>query len=160
MGYKIISAARDYREQARAMAQDACAQRDAAGTAPEKRFTWIRDTYWPSVAANALQRWFEQHPNASEPDVVAGFTHLMSGLTPAELRMLSKHIVIKERDEGDGTGAIALDDHAEAFDVEYTPLATESDARLCQHLRARAEQLGGRFIEHEGGLIRRHWQAR
>jgi hypothetical protein len=162
---RITSAARDYREQARAMAQNAVARRDNPKTPRDDRLAWIKDTYWPSIAAIALQQWFEQHPNASEPDVVAGFTHLMSGLQPAELRALSKHVVIRERDEGDGTGACTIDDRAHAVDfapprLDATPEEVKSDAEMCAYLHGKAEELGGKFLVKEGGITKRHWQAR
>lgn len=158
-GVRITSAARDFKDQARAMAQNACARRDSLKTAADDKYTWIKDTYWPSIAALALQRWFEQHPHASEPDVVAGFTHLMSGLQPVELRALSKHIVIRERDEGDGTGAVCIDDRACA--VDFAKHDDEAiDQELCAYLLEEARMRKGKFLDHEGGLVRRHWQAK
>lgn len=162
---KITSAARDYKDQARAMAQNACARRDDPKTPHDDRYAWIKDTYALSAASHALQKWFETHPHASEPDVVAGFTHLMSGLQPKELRALSKHIVIRERDEGDGTPPCLIDDRACAFDVapprlDATPEELAADAELCAYLKERAKTLGGKFLTREGGLTRRHWQAK
>lgn len=157
-GVRIASAARDYKQQARDMAQNACAQRDNPKTPPADRLKWIQDTYWPSIAAMALQHWFEQRPNASEPDVVDGFLHLMRGLAPNELRALSKHIVMRERDEGDGTAGLTIDDRAQAVDFDY--VAGERDDALCAYLIEQAHARGGRFIPKEGKLIRRHWQAR
>jgi hypothetical protein len=157
-GVKITSAARDYKEQARSMAQNACAQRDGAKLTDPSRLKWIADTYWPSIAAMALQQWFEQHPTASEPDVVDGFVHLMRGLAPNELRALSKHIVMRERDEGDGTTGICIDDRAQAVDFEYVP--GDRDIALCTYLSDEARARGGKFLPHEGKLTRRHWQAK
>lgn len=162
---RITSAARDYKDQARAMAQNACARRDDPKTPHDDRYAWIKDTYWPSVAALALQKWFEQHPHASEPDVVAGFTHIMSGLQPNELRALSKHIVIRERDEGDGTDACVIEDRACAFDIaapraDASPAELKVDQDLCAYLLEAARVLGGKFLMKEGGLPRRHWQAK
>ncbi len=162
---RITSAARDYRDQARAMAQNACARRDDPKTPHDDRLAWIKDTYWPSIAALALQKWFETHPHASEPDVVDGFTHLMSGLQPNELRALSKHIVIRERDEGDGTGPCCIDDRACAFDIgapriDATPEELAVDAAACEYMLEQARLRGGKFLPKEGGLPRRHWQAK
>lgn len=161
---RITSAARDYKDQARAMAQNACARRDDPKTPRDDRYAWIKDTYWPSMAALALQAWFEQHPHASEPDVVAGFTHLMSGMQPDELRALSKHVVIREREEGDGTGGVSIGDRACAFDMEIpradaTPEQLEIDRQLCEFLLDQAHMRRGKFFMKEGGLARRHWQA-
>lgn len=164
-GVRITSAARDFRDQARAMAHNACAQRDNPKTPRYERLQWIAATYRPSAAALALQSWFVQHPDASEPDVVAGFTHLMSGMQPNELRALSKHIVICERDEGDGTEPMRIDDRALAVDFsipkhDATPEELAIDEKMCAFLLAQASARGGRFLTREGGLVRRHWQAR
>ncbi len=158
-GVRITSAARDYRDQARAMAQNAVSRRDNPKTSPAERLSWIKDTYWPSIAALSLQAWFEQHPHASEPDVVSGFTHLMSGLQPVELRALSKHIVIRDRDEGDGTGGCTIDDRAAAVDFAKHD-DDKIDQALCAYLLEQARERGGKFLDHEGGLVRRHWQAK
>ncbi len=162
---RITSAARDYKDQARAMAQNAVGRRDNPKTAPDDKLAWIKDTYWPSIAALALQKWFEQHPQASEPDVVDGFTHLMRGLSPIELRALSKHIVIRERDEGDGIAGCCIEDHAEAVDFaapreNATEQELDVDEALCAYLMGQARLRGGKFLDHEGGLKRRHWQAK
>lgn len=158
-GIRIVSAARDYKDQARAMAQNACARRDNPKTEPDDRLRWIADTYWPSIAALALQKWFEEHPRASEPDVVAGFAHLMSGMQPKELRALSKHIVMRERDEGDGCEPCKIDDRACAVDFAV-PSVEAVDEELCTYLAHEARERGGKFLTREGGLVRRHWQAK
>lgn len=155
-GTKIVSAARDYKEQARAMAQNACARRDDPKTPSDDRYKWIIDTYWPSVAALTLQKWFEQRPHASEPDVVDGFTHMMTGFPGNELRALSKHIVIRERVEGDGEVGLCVDDRAEAVDFE----PRDGDVAFCGFLQDQATARGGKFLMKEGGLVRRHWQAK
>lgn len=157
-GVRITSAARDYKDQARAMAQNACGRRDDPKTPADDKYAWIKDTYWPSIAALALQKWFEQHPHASEPDVVSGFMHLMSGMQPNELRALSKHIVMRERDEGDGTEACLIDDRACAVDFAV-PSDEAIDQELCAYLLDKAREHGGKFLMKEGGLPRRHFQA-
>ncbi len=162
---KITSAARDYKDQARAMAQNAVARRDNPKTHADDRLKWIADTYWPSVCALALQKWFELHPHALVSEVVSGFQHIMRGMQPRELRALSKHIVIRERDEGDGTGGLCIDDRACA--VDFAPPSQSAtreelaiDENLCAFLMQEARARGGKFLENEGGLTRRHWQSK
>jgi hypothetical protein len=157
-GVRILSAARDYKQQAADMAHNAVSQRDNPGAGPADRLKWIADTYWPTPVAQELQRWFEGNPTASEPDVSSAFANIMRGFSGHELRKLSKHIVMRERDEGDGTGPCSVDDRSDAVDFEYVP--GQRDNALCLFLRERAGELGGRFLAVEGKEIRRHWQSK
>jgi hypothetical protein len=121
----FTSGRRDKQEQAHAMAANVVLNRN-----------WIKETYVPSAARDACQKWVDQHKDETTTDkIAAGLKKVLDGLTDTELARLSKHL------SGD------------AFDVQ--PVEKDAD-KIKQTIRS----LPGldKFLEKEGGLVRWHAQ--
>lgn len=101
---------------------------------------WIEQTYKKPLcaAAKACQAWVDANPIAkTKEQIAAGLEAVLKTFSDAELAKLSCHL------SGD------------AFDVEPDGM-TEKD----EYLNELATKHGGKFLDKEGGLKRRHWQAR
>jgi hypothetical protein len=124
---KVIftSGRRDKLGQARAMASNVV-----------KKRRWIAETYLPSEASAACQRWVDEHPEALTLEQIRdGLFGVLSSLGDAQVARLSKHL------------------SGEAFDVQ--PVAADAEA-----IKASIRGLSGltKFLEREGGLERWHAQ--
>lgn len=96
---------------------------------------WIGQTY---KAAGKLQAWVDAHPEAkSHASTEAGLLSVLQGMTDDERARVSCHL------SGD------------AFDVK-----PDNDKGKDDYLKSLAVQYGGKYLDTEGGLRRRHWQAR
>ncbi len=121
----FTSGRRDKQAQASAMASNVILNR-----------TWIKETYVPSTARDACQKWVNDNKTKkTKAEVTAGLKQVLDGLTDAELAHLSKHL------SGD------------AFDVQ--PVEKDADA-----IKTTIRGLAGlsKFLEKEGGLVRWHAQ--
>jgi hypothetical protein len=115
----FTSGRRDKRKQADAM----------AGNVVKNR-TWIKETYAASPQRDALQRWVNDHPEATTKAAIAtGLLSVMDGWTTVQLGAFSRHL----------TG--------EAFDVN--PVTGGDD------IKATIRKLPniGYFTDKEGGLV-------
>ncbi len=99
---------------------------------------WISATYLPSKASEACQKWAFDHPAAAKDELETAFNSILHGFTSDELAKLSKHL------SGD------------AFDV--LPIAGIVGLPIKNEMRSLAAELGGKFLEHEGSLVRWHIQ--
>lgn len=96
---------------------------------------WIGQTY---KAAGKLQAWVDANPGAKTMGAIeAGLLSVLHKLTPAELDKISCHL----------SGG--------AFDIQ-----PDEDVAKDDYLKTLAVKYGGRYLDKEGGLKRRHWQAR
>ena len=123
----FTSGFRDKDDQARAMAQNIAK--------PDKR-KWVENTYSPSKARTACQKWVDDNPEKTTvAELAEGLLSVLNGLTDPELSALSLHLVGK------------------AFDVQ--PVETDAD-----DIKATIRGLEGlhRFLEKEDGLVRWHAQ--
>ena len=121
----FTSGRRDKQEQAHAMATNVVLNRN-----------WIKQTYAPSAARDACQKWVDENSDKKTTDkITAGLKIVLNGLTDAELARLSKHL------SGD------------AFDVQ--PVVKDAD-----EIKKTIRDLPGldKFLEKEGGLVRWHAQ--
>jgi len=126
----FTSGRRDKSSQARAMAGNVVIKRD-----------WIERTYIPSPAISACQEWVDQNPEAVTKDAIAaGLLSVLNGLNDDQLSHVSKHL------SGD------------AFDVQ--PVQDETADGIVAMLRELTAAAGGRFLDHEDGLVRWHAQFR
>lgn len=99
---------------------------------------WIVQTYKSSVGARACQAWVDTNPLATTASqLAAGIEGTLKTLSDSDLALLSCHL------SGD------------AFDVQ-----PDGDFDKDEFLKALAVKYGGKFLEKEGGLRRRHWQAK
>lgn len=120
----INSGLRSLDEQASAMAADIVLNRQ-----------FIAETY---LHGAKLQLWVDANPDAvTQASIALGLLSVLNQLSPAELRLISRHL----------TG--------EAFDVLPATVTTDAKAWLI----ARAAELGGRVLFSEGGLPRVHFQV-
>jgi Domain of unknown function (DUF4157) len=95
---------------------------------------WIANTYYDFSGTRALQKWVDDHPEATTVDALAkGLEEALDGLTEAQRRGVSHHL------EG------------EAFDVQ--PQTADAAA-----ITADMKALGGKFLEREDDLVRWHVQ--
>ena len=98
---------------------------------------WIVQTYMDGDAVRACQQWVDQHPEkVSKADIAAGLTAVFNSLSDAQVGRVSKHL------SGD------------AFDVQPVP----NGEGIKQMLRDLTQQMGGKFLDREGGLERWHAQ--
>lgn len=121
----FTSGRRDRAEQASAMASNVVKNRK-----------WIEETYFPTKASKACQKWVDDNEEATTQDAIAeGLLSVLNEFTGAQLAGLSKHL------SGD------------AFDVQ--PVETNADA-----IKKTIRGLDGldKFLEKEGGLVRWHAQ--
>lgn len=102
-----------------------------ANNIAKNRF-WIKETYVLSVVANECQAWVDANPGA---DIEAGLLRILQTFDDHALCHLSRHL----------TG--------EAFDVAKPSADAQS------WLAAKAQELHGKFLTHEGGLEIFHFQA-
>ncbi len=101
---------------------------------------WIAETYKKPLcaAARALQDWVDRTPHANAvSDLTVGFVAILQTFSDDELGKLTCHL------SGD------------AFDAQ-----TDGDLSKDAFLQSLAAKYGGKFLDKEGGLKRRHWQAR
>lgn len=121
----FTSGRRDKAGQARAMAGNVVSKRQ-----------WIKQTYLPSEASSACQKWVDDHPEATtQAQIQEGLLSVFNSLTDAQLGRISKHL------------------SGEAFDVQ--PVTQNADAIKAS---IRGLQGLGKFLEQEGGLVRWHAQ--
>ncbi len=121
----FTSGRRDKKEQARAMATNVVLNRQ-----------WIKQTYVPSAARDACQKWVDENDDKKTvSEIAAGLKKVLDGLSDAQLAHLSKHL------SGD------------AFDVQ--PVTKDAEA-----IKNAIKGLPGldKFLEMEGGLVRWHAQ--
>lgn len=121
----FTSGRRNKEDQARAMASNVVSNRN-----------WIGETYIPSKARDACQKWVNEHNDKKTKDEIAeGLKSVLDELTDNELGRLSKHL----------SGA--------AFDVR--PVQKDADK-----IKATIKGLKGlsKFLDKEGGLVRWHAQ--
>jgi hypothetical protein len=95
---------------------------------------WIAQTYRNTPLRNALQQWVDSHPGSTRAQIEAGLSAIFAAAPPADVASFSKHF------SGD------------AFDV-----APVSGA-LGDAIHTDLSNLPGRFLDHEGGLRRWHYQ--
>ncbi len=122
---KFTSGRRSVHDQARAMASNVVQNR-----------TWIEETYAAPAERAELQKWVDDHPEATTQDQIAvGLESVMSGWSDEQKGRLSKHF------------------SGEAFDVQ--PVAQDADS-----IKSDIKALPGltKFLEQEGGLVRWHAQ--
>jgi hypothetical protein len=98
---------------------------------------WLDKTYSNSLPKRSLLRWVWTHPLPTRDDMRLGFLSVLDSFSDSELRHLTRHL------------------SGEAFDIEPCPERPE----VAEFLSDRASALGGKFLDHEGGLSRYHWQA-
>lgn len=124
------SGRRGLEAQAHAVAEDVLLDRD-----------FVKNTYREGVVKDAVQAWIE---NATQPltqdRLAAGILAVLQTFSDDDLAHFSIHL------------------SGEAFDVRpvFTPRGLLMKARLYEL----ATIYGGKFLEHEGKLIRWHWQAK
>lgn len=119
--------------------RDRAAQCSAMASNVIHNRSWIQQTYKPTLAAVALNRWVQVHFEAITVDTIAaGLLATLNQLSDAEVGKLSLHL----------TG--------QAFDV-LPVLSPKGDA-----IKAAIRQLPGLslFLEREGGLVRWHAEFR
>jgi hypothetical protein len=122
---KFTSGRRDKQQQAHAMATNVVLNR-----------SWIRETYIPSAARDACQKWVDTNKDKKTVDeITAGLKSVFDALSDSDLAHLSKHL------SGD------------AFDVQPVDKNAED-------IKATIRALPGldKFLEREGGLVRWHAQ--
>ncbi len=118
--------------------RDKAAQASAMASNVVLNRNWIRQTYMDSDAIRACQGWVDQHPQVTtKADLAAGLLSVLNSLTDEQLSHVSKHL------SGD------------AFDVQ--PVDDNADA-IVQFMRDLTQRMGGKFLDHEGGLRRWHAQ--
>ncbi len=121
----FTSGRRDKQEQAHAMATNVVLNRQ-----------WIKETYVPSAARNACQKWADDNKDKKTvSEIAAGLKKVLDGLSDAQLAHLSKHL------SGD------------AFDVQPVTKDAEAIKKAIRSLPGL-----GKFLEKEGGLVRWHAQ--
>lgn len=121
----FTSGRRNRADQARAMASNVVLNRQ-----------WISQTYSPSPASQACQRWVDQHPEAATQNTIAdGLFTVLNTFSDIDLRRLSKHL------SGD------------AFDVKPVIQNAQAIKDFIRHLPGLEK-----FLEKEGGLERWHAQ--
>lgn len=100
---------------------------------------FIVKTYVTCKAALACQQWIDEHPTAEQREIQIGIGALLRELPSSELGKLSKHL-----------GGLA-------FDIQ--PVDGTPGALIRAELVALAKKYGGKFLDHEGSLVRWHWQC-
>lgn len=121
----FTSGRRNRTDQARAMASNVVKNRK-----------WISQTYLPSPASQACQKWVDDHPEATTKEAIAdGLFSVLNAFADVDLRRLSKHL------SGD------------AFDVKPVVQNAEAIKDFIRHLPGL-----DKFLDKEGGLIRWHAQ--
>jgi len=121
----FTSGRRDKVGQARAMASNVVHNRK-----------WVVQTYKPSDACTACQKWVDSHQEATTVDQVQqGLIGVFDGLTSQQLAGLSKHL------------------SGQAFDVQ--PVEQGADAIKATIRGLKNLEL---FLDREGGLVRWHAQ--
>jgi hypothetical protein len=125
----MTSGRREIADQARAMARNVAENR-----------RWIARTYkYPLCkVARALQLWVDAHAKATEEQIREAFVMVMRRFSREELAKLSVHFL------------------GLAFDV--MPIGGERGEAMKEELRALAFELGGLFLESEGGRTVWHLQ--
>ena len=121
----FTSGRRDKNAQASAMASNVALNRQ-----------WIKETYVPSEAREACQRWVDSNPDKRTKEAItAGLISVFNSLTDAQMARISKHL------SGD------------AFDVQ--PVVMNA-----AEIKATIRGLPGldKFLDREGGLERWHAQ--
>jgi len=99
---------------------------------------WVAETYKPTPACAACQKWVDEHPQSnSQSAIQAGLLDVFESLGDEELGRLSKHL------------------SGEAFDVQ--PMVDGPNANAVK-ASIRALSGLGKFLEEEGGLVRWHVQ--
>lgn len=115
----FTSGRRDKKKQAEAMAGNVV-----------KNKKWIEQTYKASTLRDQLQKWVDDHPEATtKADIAAGLLTVMDGWSDAQLGAFSRHL----------TG--------EAFDV--SPVADGDDIKKAMQALPNVEY----FTDKEGGLV-------
>lgn len=121
----FTSGRRNRSDQARAMASNVVHNRK-----------WIGQTYSPSPASQACQKWVDDHAEATTQDAIAaGLFTVLNTFADVDLRRLSKHL------SGD------------AFDVQPVIPDAEAIKDFIRHLPGLSK-----FLDKEGGLVRWHAQ--
>jgi hypothetical protein len=138
----LTSGGRGVQEQAHAMASNVVKQRDWILGTPGK----VKGTYVWSVGAQRLHNWAITHSVVDLGRVFDAFVLILTALSPAERAAVSKHF-----------GRAAFDVQPQLEQDGETP--TARGAQMVAWLKAKALELGGRFLEREGNLVRWHWQA-
>jgi hypothetical protein len=95
---------------------------------------WIAQTYLSTVPSRACQNWVDHHPTANLEYTADGLLSVLETFTDNQLISLSRHL------------------SGEAFDVRPV-----EDKRILGSMRTLPGT--GKVLDHEGGLIRWHWQA-
>lgn len=119
----FTSGRRNIQQQADAMAHNVASNRQ-----------WIAQTYKPSPQRDALQKWVDDNPDATdESDISAGLKSVMDGWTDDQKANFSRHIV------------------GLAFDVQ--PVDDDADEiknyiRKLPHLHKFFDKEGGKIIWH------------
>lgn len=106
----------------------------AANAAADVDF--VRSTYVNSLAARRCQAWVDMHLTAKQDQIAEAFERILCDLPDSELAHLTRHV------SGD------------AFDV------VPSTAAVRAFLVELADRHGGKFLDHEGKLLRWHWEAK
>jgi hypothetical protein len=100
---------------------------------------WMLSVYVQSAARDACQQWVDNNPQVGTVDeLAAGLTTVLSGFDDEALSHFSKHL------------------GGNAFDVQ--PVSGTNGLRIKATLRQIVTELGGTFLEKEGGLVRWHAQ--
>lgn len=98
---------------------------------------WIGQTYVVTDESRALQQWVNAHPEAkSAAAIAAGLAAIMDGWSDAQRGRVSKHF------------------SGQAWDV--APVAGPRGAKIIAFIRKLPGL--GKFLDHEGGLVRWHAQ--
>jgi hypothetical protein len=124
---KFTSGRRSVTEQARGMAKNIVQSGDRE---------WIKKTYSDTSSRRKLQKWVDDHPEATTGDAIAkGLEEIFNTLSDRQKGYISKHLA------------------GEAFDVKPQ---TENAGQIKRDIRA----LSGlkKFLEREAGLVRWHAQ--
>lgn len=102
---------------------------------------WVAKTYKASKVNKSIQSWIDKNPNAiAAHDIAIGITEVLSLYTDEELESLSKHFTGKA--------------------VDIQPVDGSEGDFLLMSIRRLCADLGGTFIDREGGLRRWHCQFR
>lgn len=121
----FTSGRRNKAEQASAMASNVIFNR-----------TWIKDTYVPSEARDACQRWLDENADQNtRAEISTGLKGVLDGLTDVQVARISKHL------SGD------------AFDVQPVDQNAEQIKNTIRNLPGATK-----FLDKEGGLVRWHVQ--
>jgi hypothetical protein len=95
---------------------------------------WIAQTYRDTPLRNALQQWVDSHPGSTRAQIEAGLSAVFAAASPADVASFSEHLSGDAFDVAPVSGALG--------DAIHTDLSNRP----------------GRFLDHEGGLRRWHYQ--